>query len=337
MPPKVLLELDDVDEDNAVSGTWSIDLNGTLRHKGTDMKISPDKGIVVNGAEYVMRPEDIELGDHLGAGACGVVCKGTVKATGMPLAIKTIKVDDKGKREQLLNEIRGLVSAKDCPNLIQLYAGFVSKKTGAVHIALEFMDRGSLGDLKKRVLARGGNGVPSTVLANITQQTMLGLDHLHEKRILHRDLKPDNILHNAAGEVKLTDFGIAKDLDGTVEMGRTFVGTVTYMSPERCLGQDYTLSSDIWSVGMVTYELATGQYPFTDVSNFSALFMQLCDQPEPRLNDSYDPDLADFVARCLTRDLAGRPDTPAMVKHPYCIRGPCSMADLVTYLAELGG
>ncbi|CAJ1432699.1 unnamed protein product, partial [Effrenium voratum] len=87
------------------------------------------------------------------------------------------------------------------------------------------------------------------------------------KKMLHRDIKPENILHNRAGEVKLTDFGIAKDLDKTLAMAGTFVGTVTYMSPERCLGQDYSFASDIWSVGMVIFELSTGRYPFSATWN----------------------------------------------------------------------
>merc|ERR1719378_1034554 len=140
------------------------------------------------------------------------------------------------------------------------------------------MDRGSLADLKRKLPK--GSGVPPAHLACVTMQIMKGLEHLHERKLLHRDIKPENILHNAKGEVKLTDFGIAKDLDSTLAMAGTFVGTVTYMSPERCLGQDYSLSSDIWSVGMVIYEMATGRSPFADISAFPVLLDYLCDKPE---------------------------------------------------------
>merc|ERR1712217_872098 len=144
-------------------------------------------------------------------------------------------------------------------------------------------DLGSLADLKKRLLARQ-EILPPIYLSCITAQIMKGLDHLHNKKLLHRDIKPENILHNHLGEVKLTDFGIAKDLDTTLAMANTFLGTVTYMSPERCLGQDYSLESDIWSVGMVIYELATCKYPFADISTFPVLFEHLCEKPEPRLD-----------------------------------------------------
>merc|ERR1719188_1292684 len=123
----------------------------------------------------------MDSSSHLGAGACGVVQKGVIKKTGVTVAIKTIKVDDKGKREQLLNEIRGLVQAEGCPHLVQWYAGFVSRKTSAVHVALEFMDLGSLADLKKRL---HGQGVPLAHLACVTSQIMKGLSHLHNRKLL---------------------------------------------------------------------------------------------------------------------------------------------------------
>merc|ERR1719282_1155433 len=92
------------------------------------------------------------------------------------------------------------------------------------------MDRGSLADLRKRL---GTGGVPADHLACVLAQVTRGLHHLQLRRILHRDVKPENILHNNAGQVKLTDFGISKDLDSTVGVAATFVGTASYMSPER--------------------------------------------------------------------------------------------------------
>lgn len=334
--PMLGLDVDEIDADASVSMTWSIDPSGTMRHKTTGIKLSPESGITYEGMEYRLKVEDVALaeGAPLGAGACGVVMKGTIKTTGQTVAIKTVKVDDKGKREQLMNEIKGLVAAAGSKNLVQWYAGFVSKKSGAVHVVLEFMDRGSLADLKKRL---GGAGVPDVHLSCVTAQMMNGLDHLHGRHILHRDIKPENVLHNAAGEVKLTDFGIAKDLDTTMAVAGTFVGTVTYMSPERAQGEDYSLASDIWSVGMVVYELATGKYPFANIESFPHLYQHLCEEPEPRLPDGpYSPELAEFVALCLTRDVARRPDTPALVRHPYvaavAARMPEAQAALAAWL-----
>lgn len=331
----LMMDPEDVDQDFSVSMTWSIDPSGTMHHKRTGLKVSSDSGITYEGQEYRLSPDDIDLdtNSHLGAGACGIVQKGVIKKTGETVAIKTIKVDDKGKREQLLNEIRGLVTAEGCPKLVHWYAGFVSKKTSAVHVALEFMDLGSLADLKKRA---GGQGVPPVHLASVVSQIMIGLNFLHNKKLLHRDIKPENILHNRKGEVKLTDFGIAKDLDTTLAMAGTFVGTVTYMSPERCLGQDYSLASDIWSVGMVIYELATGKYPFADVSSFPVLFDHLCEKPEPRLDPGlFPPNLCDFTAKCLTRDVAKRVETEVLCEHDFVKVDVESDAELADWLISI--
>merc|ERR1712217_428486 len=128
--------------------------------------------------------------------------------------------DEKAKREQLLNEIKGLVQAEGCPNLVQWYAGFASKLTNSVHVVLEFMDLGSLEDLKGRLR---GAGVPPRELACVTRQIMEGLNFLHTRNLLHRDLKPGNILHNSEGYVKLTDFGISKSVNTTATpMAATF-------------------------------------------------------------------------------------------------------------------
>eukprot|EP00405_Crypthecodinium_cohnii_P016253 CAMPEP_0206456968 /NCGR_PEP_ID=MMETSP0324_2-20121206/22680_1 /ASSEMBLY_ACC=CAM_ASM_000836 /TAXON_ID=2866 /ORGANISM="Crypthecodinium cohnii, Strain Seligo" /LENGTH=328 /DNA_ID=CAMNT_0053927997 /DNA_START=170 /DNA_END=1156 /DNA_ORIENTATION=- len=328
--------MEEMDLAESVSMTWSIDPNGTMHHRQTGTRVSPNEGIIFEGQEYKLSPEDIEVeGDKmLGAGAGGVVIKGVIKKTGVPVAIKTIKVDDKAKREQLLNELKGLVQSAGCPQLVQWYAGFVNKSTSSVHVALEFMDLGSLADLQRRM---NGGGAPPPYLACMARQVMHGLAHLHNKHLLHRDLKPQNILHNSKGEVKLTDFGISKDLDTTLAMAGTFVGTVTYMSPERCVGNDYNLASDVWSVGMVFFELATGRYPFPDVSSFPALYENLVDKPEPRLDPAEFPvPLCDFVGSCLTRDVQKRMDTLELVNHPFVNEGVPTEAELAAWFATLG-
>jgi len=166
--------------------------------------------------------------------------------------------------------------------------------------------------------------IPEKYLSVITRQILLGLKHLHDGHMLHRDIKPANILMNSCGRVKLTDFGISRDLNSTVAMAATFVGTAIYMSPERALGQDYGLASDLWSVGMVVFELAAGRNPFPNTASFPVLFDFLCSQPEPRLEkeqesgrDPYSSELCDFVAQCLTRDQVKRWSTNQLLEHPF--------------------
>ena len=124
------------------------------------------------------------------------------------------------------------------------------------------------------------------------------------KHQIHRDMKPGNILINSEGLVKLTDFGIARTLEDSSGFCNTFVGTKTYMSPERIQGMEYSYSSDIWSLGLIICELATGVFPY----KFSNVFIEHLDsilrEPEPTLPDNglYSSDLQNFLTRCLKKD-----------------------------------
>eukprot|EP00928_Gymnodinium_smaydae_P052794 TRINITY_DN36956_c0_g1_i1.p1 TRINITY_DN36956_c0_g1~~TRINITY_DN36956_c0_g1_i1.p1 ORF type:complete len:343 (+),score=66.79 TRINITY_DN36956_c0_g1_i1:65-1093(+) len=304
------LALDDLEDTFTGSGSWVTDPTGTIRHVPTGARFSEESGISVEGQEYKLTPADIELDTNtrLGAGASGVVQKGIIKKTGQQVAIKGIKIEGKDKKEQLLNEVKNLVKASWCPNLVTWYGGFVSKSI--VHVVLELMDLGSLKSLATKM--RGG--VPAPHLAEISASVMVGLDFLHRQLIVHRDIKPDNILHNSLGEVKLTDFGISRSLDATIAMAGTQIGTQIYMAPEMCMGESYNFAVDIWSYGLVLYELASGEFPFPSLTNFPQLFQCICEKPEPRLDpDVYPPDLANFVAVCLTREVDQRYDTPRLI------------------------
>src|SRR4051812_32117965 len=116
-------------------------------------------------------------------------------------------------------------------------------------------------------------------------------------------MKPANILINTDGLVKLTDFGIAKTLDNTTDLTSTFVGTRTYMSPERILGYNYSFSSDIWSLGLIIYELAVGKFPYKLSDVFIEYLDSMLKDPEPTLPDDGDfsPELRNFLTRCLKK------------------------------------
>jgi len=318
MPP--FLQMDDLEESFTGSGSWVTDPTGTIRHVTTGTRFSEESGITVDGQEYTLTPNDIELcgeGGTLGSGACGVVRKGFIKKTGQPVAIKGIKIEAKDKKEQLMNEVRSLVTAQWCPNLVTWYGGFVSRSI--VHVVLDLMDLGSLRNLRNSCKASGYDGVPPVHLAIVTSQSMKGLEFLHNQHIVHRDIKPENILYSSTGQVKLTDFGISRSLDATIEMAGTQIGTQIYMAPEMCLGDEYNFSVDIWSYGLVLYELATGTFPFPPLSNFATLFECICEKPEPRLpvDGPYPAVMCEFVEKCLTREVRERGDTPRLVRHPF--------------------
>eukprot|EP01067_Filipodium_phascolosomae_P000439 Filipodium_phascolosomae@DN1346_c0_g1_i1.p1 len=179
---------------------------------------------------------------------------------------------------------------------------------------MEYMDCGSLYSLCK---GKQQGKVPESILSGITKQVLEGLAFLHKNRFMHRDIKPQNILINSKGQVKLTDFGIAKALDSTVAIAATYVGTSIYMSPERMMGEPYSFSADIWSVGMTVFELATGVHPFSSIRNFPNLFDMLMNKPLPALPETYSAPLRDFVNKCLTKDTEKRSSAADLLKHPF--------------------
>eukprot|EP00929_Paragymnodinium_shiwhaense_P008060 TRINITY_DN111989_c0_g1_i1.p1 TRINITY_DN111989_c0_g1~~TRINITY_DN111989_c0_g1_i1.p1 ORF type:complete len:339 (+),score=38.02 TRINITY_DN111989_c0_g1_i1:73-1089(+) len=329
----LMLEVD-CECDASLSLTWSFGPDGSLHHRPTDTKVSTDRGITFEGHEYRLSPEDIGIcNTPVGSGCGGFVQKGVVKGGGSTVAVKTVRMDDKAKRDQLLSELKGLTQAEGNEFLVQWYAAFASKRANAVHIVLEFMDLGSLGDLRNRL---GSDGVPALHLSCAAMQMTHGLDHLHGRRIIHRDIKPQNVLHNCIGQVKLTDFGISKSLDSWKTRTMSVVGTQAYMSPERCRGDEYSFNSDVWSLGMVIYEMASAVHPFADVASVIALFDALCQQPEPRLDPlQFLPSLCHFVERCLTRDISARPEASELSLHDFVTLDCGSLDEFAMWLATL--
>lgn len=118
----------------------------------------------------------------------------------------------------------------------------------------------------------------------------------HKLHEIHRDLKPENILLNQLGEIKLTDFGVSKALDGSFGLAGTFVGTARYMSPERVQGGKYSFPSDIWSLGITLYEMATGENPYSNTVSPIVLIDNIVSSPEPALGPEFSDDIRNFLA-----------------------------------------
>lgn len=166
------------------------------------------------------------------------------------------------------------------------------------------------------------------VLGKIAESTLGGLTYLYVRHhIMHRDIKPSNILVNSKGYIKLCDFGVSGELVNSV--ADTFVGTSTYMAPERIQGEKYTVKSDVWSFGLTIMELAIGKFPFDASEQLSDgdgapagildLLQQIVHEPAPKLpkSDAFPPILEDMIQKCLAKDPADRPTPQELfVSHP---------------------
>lgn len=249
---------------------------------------------------------------------------------GVILALKTIALDlkDEKVRRQIVFELQKLYDF-DCPYIVTFHGAFLSE--GAIHIALEYMD-GSLHDVKKRL-----GHLEEDVLAAITRQVLLGLKYLHEQHIIHRDIKPGNILINCFGDVKIADFGVSGEVANSMAKCQSWVGTTTYMSPERIKGESYGYDSDLWALGISLMELRTGIFPFPveTVSSFFDLLDLIVVQPSPRLTPAQaSPELADFVARCLEKNPAQRTSAEKLLSHPWLAKHERDHLDMRRWFLE---
>ncbi len=185
------------------------------------------RGVLKDGDQKIFTVvyEDLEIGDVIGRGGSSVVVRATHTSSGTPLALKVISLFDKSKRDQLIMEINTLYHA-ECDALIKFYGAFY--REGAITIALEYMDGGSLCNVLHQM-----GPIPEWILANMVYQILWGLAYLKHEHRVHRDIKPSNLLINSLGEVKVTDFGVSAELQSSIAMCGTFVGSFKYMSPER--------------------------------------------------------------------------------------------------------
>jgi serine/threonine protein kinase len=200
---------------------------------------------------------DLVIGSILGKGACSSVYMAHHKRSGDRYAVKVFNVFDRTQASQLYNEIL-LLTSFQCDALISLKGAFHDH--GSIGIILEFMDRGTLEFIKDPRIQ-----TTELAIAGVTFQMIWGLAYLHYEKQIHRDVKPGNVLINSYGQVKLSDFGISKELDSTTALSNTSVGSNPYMSPERLEGDRYDASSDVWAVGISIIELWEKKYPFSSI------------------------------------------------------------------------
>lgn len=191
-----------------------------------------------------------------GKGAGGVVQKAVHVPTGTFLAVKIVQMNVQPEiRKRIIGELRALHDAR-CPYVVAYRGAFFGD--GSVSIVLEYADGGSVADVTSRL-----GFIEEPALREIARQTLLGLEYLHvTKKIVHRDVKPSNILVNTDGSAKISDFGVSGHLADSVAKCDSWVGTVTYMSPERISGEAYAFDSDVWSLGLALLECATGRFPY---------------------------------------------------------------------------
>jgi eukaryotic-like serine/threonine-protein kinase len=263
---------------------------------------------------------------ELGRGGMGVVYKGYETSLNRYVAIKVLAdslAHDESVKERFLREARSMAALND-PHIIQIY--FIGDDAGQTYFVMEFVDGESLGSLLKREVK-----LKPEQAAKIIHQTAMGLSTAHDKGVIHRDIKPGNLMITARGSVKIADFGIAlttQDFSKKLTSTGEFVGTPGYLSPEVCLGKPVDQRSDIFSLGIVLFECLAGRMPFTDESPLGLMLEVVkAEIPDVRtLNAEVDPELSRILGKMITKEPAERYQSchelvEDLGKHPLVAKG----------------
>ncbi|CAH8440794.1 unnamed protein product [Schistosoma curassoni] len=293
--------------------------------------MSNNSGLDITNLDDLRDPSGIfSLIEVVGKGTYGNVYKGRYTRTGQLAAIKVMPITEEDEEEIKL-EIDTLKKLSNHRNIASYYGAFIKKSSPRDHLwlAMEYCGAGSVADLIKSTRTKS---LKEDWIAYICREILRGLMHLHANRVIHRDIKGQNVLLTDNAEVKLVDFGVSAQLDKTFGKRNTFIGTPYWMAPEviHC-EQDssctYDARSDIWSLGITALEMAEGRPPLCEMHPMRALFLIMRNSP-PRLKQSpngsrhWTPRFHDFVNKCLTKDFHKRPNTSELFRHEFITNLP---------------
>ncbi|KAJ2724482.1 MAP kinase kinase Wis1 [Coemansia sp. Benny D115] len=308
-----------------------VDPTGNLNFEGKAV-ISANGVDFSNGKSYSISMAEMQVLEVLGRGQFGVVHRVFHRPTRVTMALKEIRLElNQRALQQIIMELNVLHKGVS-PYIVDFYGAFFIES--CVYYCMECMDYGSLDRLYPA-------GIPEAILARITLSVVKGLRFLKDElNIIHRDVKPTNILVNKKGEIKLADFGVSGELNQS--LAKTHVGCQSYMAPERIAGtgggpEGYTIQSDVWSLGLTVIEVATGRYPY-ETTGFANIFDQLNaivnGDPPVLPAERYSPAACDFVAQCLTKDSNRRPVYQELLEHPWLLEAENTQVDMEDWAAR---
>ncbi|XP_045155652.1 dual specificity mitogen-activated protein kinase kinase 6 isoform X1 [Echinops telfairi] len=325
--------------------------------------------ISIGNQNFEVKADDLEPITELGRGAYGVVEKMRHVPSGQIMAVKRIRATvNSQEQKRLLMDLDVSMRTVDCPFTVTFYGALF--REGDVWICMELMDT-SLDKFYKQVIDQNQT-IPEDILGKIAVSIVKALEHLHSKlSVIHRDVKPSNVLINALGQVKMCDFGISGYLVDSV--AKTIdAGCKPYMAPERInpeLNQKgYSVKSDIWSLGITMsgwwfqiadhaassptlmpllhrsslllplIELAILRFPYDSWGTPFQQLKQVVEEPSPQLPaDKFSAEFVDFTSQCLKKNSKERPTYPELMQHPFFTLHESKATDVASFVKLILG
>ncbi|CAG8446209.1 8918_t:CDS:2 [Funneliformis mosseae] len=269
---------------------------------------APREKLVLKVGDEIM--SQYQLGNCIGKGQFGAVYRALNLGTGQMAAVKRIKLEGKSpdEIEQLMQEVE-LLKSLSHPSVVK-YESFIMT-TDHINIILEYVENGSL----LHTLKSFGT-FPEKLVVSYVVKILEGLVYLHNKQVVHCDLKAANILTTKNGNVKLSDFGVSLNLKMMEQVSTEVAGTPNWMAPEIIELKGASTASDIWSLGCTIIELLTGKPPYSDLLAMTALF-RIVEDDCPPLPESLSDDLTDFLKKCFYKSPSMRPTARDLFRHDW--------------------